>query len=293
MRTSGRPAVIAATAVEHPALLSALAKAEAIGRVRAIRIPVDHTAAPCLDALEHVLAQGVDLVCTMAANNEVGTITNLATINPLIAAAGVRHLVDASQTAGRLDLTDAVVADLLVLSGAKTYGPRRSGALVGKLTPQADRLAHDLFGSPDAAAAVALSYSLQLRASERDGDERRIAGMRDALEARLVDGVPGLLVNGDRAQRLAGCLHVSTPHIPGEAAVARLWNRLDLSTGAACQSGAPGPSHVLTGMALPEWACEGAVRIGIGRFNTDAELEEAAMLLVAALNPPMLARKVA
>ncbi len=291
-RVVGRPAVIAATAVEHPALLSAIGRAQAEGRARLVTIPVDGTAAPRLDAIEDVLARGADLVCTMAANNEVGTITDMCQVAHLIAAANSRHLVDASQAAGRIDLTDAVGADLVVVSGAKVYGPRRSGGLIGKLTGHANRLAHDIFGSPDAAAAVALGFALSLRSSERD-DESRIAKMRDMLERRLVDVVPGLIVNGDRDRRLAGCLHVSTPHLPGEAAVARLWGRLAVSTGAACQSGVPGPSHVLTAMGLPAWASEGAVRIGIGRFNTEHEMQQATELLCAALNPAQPARRVA
>jgi cysteine desulfurase len=291
-RANGRPAVIAATAVEHPALLSAIGRAEADGRARLVKIPVDGTAAPCVDAVQHVLAQGVDFVCTMAANNEVGTITDLAAITAMTRAAGARHLVDASQAAGRVDFTGMVAADLVVVSGAKVYGPRRAGALIGKLTRHADGLAHDLFGSPDAATAIALAFSLLLSTSERH-EELRVARMRDLLEARLFDTVPGLVVNGDRDHRLAGCLHVSTPHIPGEAAVARLWGRLAVSTGAACQSGAPGPSHVLTAMGMPAWASEGAVRIGIGRLNTEEEVDQAAELLSAALHPELSARRVA
>lgn len=289
-RAVGRCARIAATAVEHPALLGALRRAEREGRIHLTIIAVDETAAPRADVLEVALAEGVDLLCTMAANNEVGTITNLAAISTLAAHYGIRHLIDASQAAGRIDMSDTTSADLVVISGAKAYGPRRAGALVGKLCSHAANLAHEVFGSPDAPAAIALAFAMELRAAEREIDEARLAGMRDALQARLQAAVPELRVNGATGFRLAGSLHVSTPHLSGDAAVARLWGRVAVSTGAACQSGVPGPSHVLSAMAIPDWAKEGAVRIGIGRFNTEDEVVQAGELIAAALNAAAPAR---
>jgi cysteine desulfurase len=221
-RTTGRPARIAATAAEHPALLSALRNAERAGLISLSLVPVDDRASPRLDEMEAIVGQGVDLLCTMAANNETGTISDLGAIAAIATRHGVRHLIDASQAAGRLDPAAMAAADIIVVSGAKVYGPRRVGAIVGRITPHARNLAHDVFGSPDVPAAVALAHALMLRQAERVADEARIGAMRDALEARLVDTVPGLVVNGSPA-RLAGSLHVSTPHIPGEAAVARLW----------------------------------------------------------------------
>ena len=292
-RAAGRPARIAATAVEHPSLLAALRRAERDGRASLVLVPVDGTAAPRLDALATVLAGGVDLVCTMAANNEVGTVTDLAAVSELAARHGARHLVDASQAAGRVDMADAMLADLVVVSGAKIYGPRRTGALIGRITSRAAGLAHDVFGSPDAPSAMALAHALELRSAEGPTDERRIAAMRDRMQARLVELVPDLIVNGDTAARLPGSLHVSTPHRSGEAAVSSLWGRVAISTGAACQSGVPGPSHVLSAMAVPDWVRDGAVRIGLGRLNTDSGIDEAAELIAEALAPALSARKCA
>ncbi|TWB02483.1 cysteine desulfurase [Gluconacetobacter diazotrophicus] len=283
-RVVGRPARVAATEVEHPALLTALRRAEREGRLILTMIGVDEQGAPRLDVIDKVLSQGVDLLCTMAANNEVGTITEICEVSALADRHGVRHLVDASQAAGRIDLSDVVEADLVVVSGAKAYGPRRVGALIGRLSGQGSRLAHEVFGSPDRASVVALAYAMALRISESDVDERRLALMRDALQSHLLDAVPGLRINGSATSRVAGSLHVSTPHLPGEAVIARLWGRVAVSTGAACQSGVPGPSHVLSAMAIPDWAKEGAVRIGIGRFNTEEEVALAGELIAAALN---------
>lgn len=292
-RVTGRPVRIAATDTEHPALLGALRQAEREGRATLTMIAVDEYGAPRLDAVEQVLGRGADLLCTMAANNEIGTITDIPSMAAIARHHGVRHLVDASQAAGRTEMSGVLDTDLVVVSGAKAYGPRRAGALLGKLSGHAARLAHDVFGSPDAPAAIALAYAMSLRASEREADERRLAAMRNSLQLHLLDAVPGLRVNGSPAARLAGSLHVSTPHLPGEAVVARLWGQVALSTGAACQSGVPGPSHVLSAMALPEWAKEGAVRIGIGRFNTEDEIAQAGELIAAALNAAAPTRRYA
>lgn len=290
-RTVGRPARIVASATEHPSLLAALGEAERTGRARVKLVGVDETGAPRPDLVDAALTEGADLACFMAANNEVGTITDL---EPIISAArqvGARVLVDASQAAGKIVLDQIAQADLVVVSGAKIYGPRRSGALVAQLSPSARTWAHDLFGSPDFASASALAFALRLRLREWKVDEARIAQMRDSLETRLLERVPELHVNGDRNARLAGSLHVSTPHLPGEAAVARLWARVAVSTGSACRSGVPGPSHVLRAMSLSEWVQEGAVRIGLGRFTTETEVDAAAYLIADALAATRPARR--
>jgi cysteine desulfurase len=292
-RVVNRPARVAATEVEHPALLAALRQAEREGRVVLTMVGVDEYGAPRLGAVEEALRNGADLLCTMAANNEIGTITDMNSVSALAGQYGARHLVDASQAAGRVELACISEADLIVVSGSKAYGPRRSGALIGNLCSHAARISHDVFGSPDGPAAIALAYAMSLRASEREVDERRLEAMRDALQNRLLENVPGLRINGSSVSRLAGCLHVSTPHLPGEAAVGRLWGRVALSTGAACQSGAPGPSHVLSAMDIPDWAREGAVRIGIGRFNSEDEVAQAGEMIAAALNAAEPARRFA
>ena len=284
---------IAATAVEHPALLSALHRAERDGRVHLTVIPVDGMGVPQSGAIEHALNDGADLLCTMAVNNEVGTVTDLEPIGELVSRSGARHLIDASQAAGRIDMKHVVAADLVVVSGSKLYGPRRAGALIGSLASSAAALAHDVFGSPDVPAAAALAFAAQLRAEESGEDEARLLLMRDALQAHLLNAVEGIRINGSPDQRLAGSLHVSTPHVPGDVAVSRLWGRVAVSTGAACQSGVPGPSHVLTAMGLPDWAREGAVRIGLGKMNTEQEVEEAGALIAAALSSAESVRRYA
>lgn len=292
-RAGSRQARIAASKVEHPSLLAALRRAQSDDRIDLTLLPVDERGCPLLEPIDTALAEGLDLLCTMAANNETGAITDIGAIGELAFRWGTRHLVDASQAAGHIDPSGFVGADLVVVSGAKIYGPRRAGALVGALTNHATNLAHDVFGSPDAPTAMALAYALQLCETERVDKDARVGSLRDWLKSRLVGLVPGLRINCDESPLLPGALHVSTPHAAGEAVVSQLWGRVAVSTGAACQSGVPGPSHVMSAIDMPDWAREGAVRIGIGRFNTEDEVAIAADEIGKALAGVEIARRLA
>jgi cysteine desulfurase len=114
-------------------------------------------------------------------------------------------------------------------------------------------------------------------------DEQRIASLRDRLEIALEALVPDLAVNGDRRHRLAGNLHVSAAGAPNDQVVAQLRETVAISTGAACASGADAPSHVLKAMGLPTWRQEGALRIGLGRLNTETEIDFAADTIATAI----------
>ena len=114
-----------------------------------------------------------------------------------------------------------------------------------------------------------------------DEDERAIAVKRDRLQSKLLANIPGLIINGDTQNRLAGNLHISAPGIPNSAIIARVRHYLAISTGSACSSGVETPSHVLTAMGLKEEVIEGALRIGLGKFTTDEEIETAAKILIA------------
>jgi cysteine desulfurase len=114
-------------------------------------------------------------------------------------------------------------------------------------------------------------------------DESAIAAKRDRLQKLLIDNIPDLVINGDLDSRLAGNLHIAIPGIPSSAVIARIHDQLAISTGAACSSGVETPSHVLRAMNLPEEVIEGALRIGIGKFTTDEEIDQAAMILSKAV----------
>lgn len=114
-------------------------------------------------------------------------------------------------------------------------------------------------------------------------DQRFIRQCRDRLEARLVREFPDIVVNGNRSNRLCHNLHISLPGIPNDAVIARLRNKVAVSTGAACSSGAQTPSHVLKAMGLSERVQDGAIRIGLGKHTTGEEIDRAAAEIAAAV----------
>ena len=100
----------------------------------------------------------------------------------------------------------------------------------------------------------------------------------------MQDTIPGLVINGDTTSRLAGNLHISIPNIPNSAVIARVYSQLAISTGSACSSGVETPSHVLQALNLPPEVIEGALRISLGKFTTDEEIDIAAEILSTAVS---------
>lgn len=278
-RCPARPVRVLASAIEHPALLKHLGEAGRQHRAAVTLFSVDGRGQPDLAALRGLAREGVDLVCMMAANNEVGSIAPIAAVLEIAREFGARTLVDASQAAGKVEIHDVLRADLVVASGAKLYGPRSAGVLAGHLTRRTRDMVNAMLGTPDVAAAAALALACELRRAEMAETEARVRALRDMLQTELLQSVPGLVLNGDPEARLPGALHVSAPDVPGDAVVSRLWGKVDVSTGAACQSGAPGPSHVLRAMKVSDTIAEGAVRIGVGMFNDEEEVRSAARLI--------------
>ena len=112
-----------------------------------------------------------------------------------------------------------------------------------------------------------------------EDDEKLIAQKRDHLQTLLQQNIPNLVINGDLENRLAGNLHISIPGIPNKAIIARIRHQLSISTGSACTSGVESPSHVLRAIALPTSYQETALRIGISKFTTNTEINQAVNIL--------------
>lgn len=176
---------------------------------------------------------------------------------------------------------------MLALSAHKIYGPKGVSALVIKKGYQLEPLLYSggqqkglRPGTLNGPEIVRLGEACRLRQLEMNKDEREIAFKRDRLQSELLRSIPGLVINGDTHNRLAGNLHIAVPGIPNSAVIARIHHRLSIFTGSACSSGVETPSHVLTAMSLSEDIAEGALRIGLGKFMTDEEVAESAEILI-------------
>ncbi|MCI0575503.1 MAG: cysteine desulfurase [Chloroflexi bacterium] len=289
-----RPLRVALTLVEHSAVLNAVVNHERAGEAIVRWLPVDRQARLNMEALKAACADGIDLVCVMAANNEVGTLYPIEDVARIATQAGAQTLVDATQAVGRLPIqATAWGITYLTVSAHKIYGPKGVGALI--VPPELEvRLSHGSTpgtgdGTPNVPGIVGLGEACRLRRVEMTDDEPRMAAQRDRLESLLAAVIDGLVVNGDRENRLSNNLHVSVPGVPNDAVVTRLHRHVALSTGAACMSGAQTPSHVLRAMGLPDALQEGALRIGIGKFTKDEEIECAAEYIAQAVTATRLA----
>ncbi len=246
-----------------------------------------------LDQLTETLKDNVLLFSIQAANNEIGT------IQPLAAAARIAHehgaLVhsDAAQALGKMPFNvESLDLDFVSLSAHKCYGPKGVGALWVRNGPIHAPIAPLYFGgghehglrpgTSNTAAIAGFGEAARITDDHLADDARRIASLRDHLEALLRDQVDSISVNGALDNRLPGTTSLTFEGIDADALIARLPD-LDLSTASACHSGTPEPSRVLRAIGLSDEQAYGTLRIALGRNTTRAEVEFAAHRIARAV----------
>lgn len=284
-RPEGKPLRVATTAVEHRAIWDALESQRNRACIELALIGVDSAARLNMAELADQLDKGCDLLCVMAANNEVGTVYPIKEIASLARSANTALLVDGSQAGAAIPFdVETWPISYLILSSHKMYGPKGAAALIAN-SSFGDILAglEAEEGTPNVPAIAGFGEACRICASEMSADNARIGTLRDRLEHLLRSGISGLTVNGDLSSRLPHNLHVSIPDVPNDAVVARVSRSVALSTGSACRWGTDQPSHVLEAMALDRTVKEGALRMGLGRFTSAEEIEHAAELLISAV----------
>jgi cysteine desulfurase len=277
---------------EHRAVLDTCARLARSGSAELIFLSVNQFGDIDLGEVEQVCQKGAALVCVMAANNEIGTISPVQAIADIAEGASIPYLCDATQAVGRIELqTSEWRLPLLALSGHKLYAPQGIGALVVKrgikLIPQimgGGQQRGVRPGTLNLPGIVGLGEACRWRRLEMHEDESRIANLRDRMAQGLQGAIPNLRVNGSLQRRLAGNLHVSVPGVLNGAVISHFRERLAISTGAACSSGIEEPSHVLKAIGLTSDEQEGAFRLSLGKWTTEAEIEEATKIFLDAVN---------
>lgn len=273
------------TAIEHAAVLEPCRTLEREG-FEVTRVEVGPDALIDPERVRAALRADTVLVSVMAANNEVGTIQPLAAVGALCRERGIAFHSDAVQALGRIPVdVDGWAVDLLSVSAHKMYGPKGVGALYLRrgrqprlrLQPQAEGGGQERglrSGTLNVPGIVGLGEAAR-RAQEalREGEAERIAALRDHLLADLRRRVDGVEVNGALSPRLPGNLHVSIARVEAETLILALRHRIALSSGAACSEAGGKGSHVLRAMGLPDERVYTALRFGIGRYNTEVELQ--------------------
>jgi cysteine desulfurase len=250
-----------------------------------------------LDDLEAALGPETFLVSVMLANNEIGVVQDVAAIAERVHRHGAILHVDCAQAIGRLPVSvDALGADLASFSAHKFHGPKGVGALYVRRRGRAVRIDPLVFGGGqergmrsgtlDVPGIVGMAAAADLAVADLPAEASRLRALRDRLWRLLADAIPGVAVNGpaldDPAVRLVNNLNVRVPGVDGQSLLATLaGDGLAVSSGSACSSESPRPSHVLLALGLDEDEARASLRFGLSRFTTDEEIGTAAARVAA------------
>ena len=275
------------SAIEHKCVLAAAKSLEERVGFTVETIPVDEEGFVNLDALEAMLDESVLFASVMAVNNEIGTIQDLPRISALLRDCGGLFHCDAAQAPCAMNLSDlALHADLISLSGHKMYGPQGIGALYirrdiqGEIEPiiygggQQGGLRS---GTMPVALCVGMGAAADIiRASDAASERLRVARQRDDFVEGLQGTSPNVAINGPVGdQRHPGNANLAFQGAAAQDILGSLQPGVAASTGAACTSGIPEPSHVLRAIGRTAAEAESSIRFSFGRFTTDDEVEEA------------------
>lgn len=286
---NGKPHIIT-SALEHKATLDTCQYLEGKGiSVTYLRPAPNGSIAP--QSVAEALRPSTMLVSLMHVNNELGTISDIASIGEIIAETDALFHVDAAQSGCRLPLDTAKMKiDLVSLSGHKMYGPKGIGVLYvnrrcyNRLTPQIHGGGHELgfrSGTLPTHQIVGMGKAAELVAAKSAKEQKEQAGYtKDLLEA--VKGAGNIGLNGEDAPRVPGILNLTIKGVEAEAIIATV-PELAFSYGSACTSQSVEPSHVLLGIGLAEEQARQSIRLSIGRFTTGREIKTAGKLLAQAI----------
>jgi len=270
---------IITVATEHKAVLDTCRHLEKAG-YRVTYLPVAKDGLLDLEELRRALSDKTILVTVMAANNEIGVLQPLAEIGKMCRERGVLFHSDAAQGAGKIPINvDQLNLDLLSISGHKMYGPKGVGALYVRSQPQAcvapiihgGGHEHGMrSGTLNVTGIVGLGKACEICARDIEEENRRLAALRNRLKDAILGRLEDVHANGSLEHRLPGNLNLAFAHVDAEALQMGLRD-VAVSSGSACSSASIAPSHVLKAIGMPENYA--AIRFGIGRFNTKAEVD--------------------
>jgi cysteine desulfurase len=266
---------------EHKAILDSCKHLEKHG-CRVTWLPVKSDGLIDLDQLRAAFTDQTILVTIMAANNETGVLQPIQEIGRLCRERGVLFHSDAVQALGRVPLNvHSANLDLASLTAHKLYGPKGCGALFVRNDPSV-RLAPMIHGGGhehgmrsgtlNVPGIVGFGKACEIAHQEMTEESSRIAGLRNRLRDRLTSALDHVVINGSIEHRVPGNLNMSFLHVEGETLLTGLHD-VALSSGSACSSGKTEASHVLKALGLSDETAGCAIRFGIGRFNTEAEID--------------------
>jgi len=280
---------IITSVTEHKAVLDTCKRLEKYG-YRVTYLPVRKDGLIDLDDLKRALDHKTILVTIMSANNEIGVLQPVAEIGRLCHERGVIFHSDATQSIGKapVDVNKQNI-DLMSLSAHKVYGPKGVGALyVRRKDPRVQLSAildgggHERgmrSGTLNVPGIVGLGKACAIAQEEMLKESCHLAGKRNRLRDRILGRLGEVYINGSMEQRLPGNLNLSFAGVDGESLMMAL-NDVALSSGSACTTAAIEPSHVLRALGISDDLAHSSIRFGLGRFNTEAEIDYVADRIV-------------
>jgi cysteine desulfurase len=279
-REKGNHIITAVT--EHKAVLDTCKRLEKYG-YRVTYLPVQKDGLIDLDDLRRAIDDKTILVTIMAANNEIGVLQPIAEIGKLCHERGVIFHTDATQAIGKIpvDVTKQNV-DLASISAHKMYGPKGVGALyVRRKNPRVqisaiiDGGGHERgmrSGTLNVPSIVGLGKACGIAQEEMPQESCRLAGLRNRLRDHITSRLDEVYINGSMDHRLPGNLNISFAYVEGESLLMGI-NDIAVSSGSACTSATLEPSYVLKALGTGDDLAHSSIRFGIGRFNTEAEVD--------------------
>jgi cysteine desulfurase len=279
-RQKGNHIITAVT--EHRAVLDTCRHLEKYG-FRVTYLPVQKDGLIDVEGLKRALDDESILVSIMAANNEIGVIQPIEQIGKLCHERGVIFHSDATQAVGKMPVDVSKWSiDLMSISAHKMYGPKGVGALYvrrknprAELSPIIDGGGHERgmrSGTLNVPGIVGLGKACALASEVMPQEACHLAGMRNRLRDKILGRLEQVFVNGSTEHRLPGNLSLSFAHVDSESLLMGI-NEIAVSTGSACTSTTIEPSHVLKALGISDELAHSSIRFGLGRFNTDAEVD--------------------
>ena len=267
---------------EHKAVLDTCKHLEKSGAALTY-LPVNGDGLIDLNELRAAIRPDTILISIMMANNETGVLQPVNAIGDIAKTHGIIFFTDATQAAGKIPVdVQANNIDMLCLSAHKIYGPKGTGALYVRrknprvrLAAQIDGGGHEKgmrSGTLNVPGIVALGKCCAISVQLMDEESKRISGLRDGLEKNLTQ-LNNISVNGNTAYRLPNVTHLSFAGIPGDKLLTEINRTIAVSSGSACTSADPQPSHVLKAMGVADDLAKSSIRFGLGRFTTQEEIE--------------------
>ncbi|MFQ5996521.1 MAG: cysteine desulfurase family protein, partial [Dehalococcoidales bacterium] len=282
--------------IEHPAVINTCRYLEDRLGFRVTYLPVDSYGLVNPEDVRRAIKRDTILITVMHANNEVGTIEPIEEIGEIAKERGILLHTDAAQSCGKIEVNvNRLKADLLTLAGHKLYAPKGIGALFIRNGTQIDSLIHGAgqekgrrAGTENVPYVVGLGVACDLARGTLPNYEKEVKFLRDRLQAKLEAGLGKGRVqrNGHPEKRLPNTLNISIRGVVGEELLSQI-PEVAASTGAACHAGSTEPSSVLLEIGVNRELALGALRLTLGRWSTEEEVNLAGELIVGRAKRPV------